>query len=54
MIDNLSLNTILMTDRSDQADPRVANFSHARILDPSQKVTDLTKAETIFLAPEVC
>jgi hypothetical protein len=43
-----------MTDRSDMADPRISNFSHARILDPNQKVQDLTKAETMFLAPEVC
>ena len=54
LVDNLNLHTILMNDRTDQAVPRISNFSHARILEPAQKVTDRSMNETLFLAPEIC
>jgi serine/threonine protein kinase len=38
MIENLTLDTILMTQRDDQASPRISNLSKARILDPNKKV----------------
>ncbi len=54
MIGKLTIDTILMTDKSDQAIPRISNLSTARILMPYQKVKDHTLEPSINWAPEVC
>jgi len=54
MIGKLNLDTILMTDKSDQAIPRISNLTTARILMPYQKVKDHTLEFGINWAPEVC
>ena len=53
MFDNLTLDSILMTQRDDQAVPRISNFSHARILEPNQKVQESFRNANIFMAPEI-
>jgi serine/threonine protein kinase len=53
MIDNLTLDSILMTQRDDGSVPRISNFSNARILDPNQKVQENYRTINMFVAPEI-
>ena len=54
MIGKLNLETILMTDKSDEAIPRISNLSAARILMPYQKVKDHNLETGVNCAPEIC
>jgi serine/threonine protein kinase len=54
IIDNLNLHTILMNDRTDQAVPKISNFSRARVLEPNQRSSERSTNQTLFLAPEIC
>ena len=53
LIGKLNLETILMTDKSDQAIPRISNLSATRILMPYQKVKDHTIENSVNCAPEI-
>ena len=54
LIGKLNVNTIMMTDRSDQALPRISNLSRATVLMPFQKSKDKVEELPCNMAPEVC
>jgi serine/threonine protein kinase len=53
LIGKLKLSTIMMTDNTDQAIPRIYNLSNAMILLPGQKSNDHLEELNINLPPEI-